>query len=420
MPEFRTPSAPPCFTCSLAPESVVVLAGGLGTRLRSVLPDRPKPMADIDGIPFLELLLRDVALADPGQIILCVSFMKEVIQEHFGDNFLGIPVLYSEESEPLGTGGAIKQAFDLFHLDDALVLNGDSYVKVDYNKLLLSCRHDPLGLVLVHVEDANRYGRAEVADGRVLSLLEKSPEHTPGLVNAGVYKISRKLFSANLPRRFSFEKDVLEPDVRSLHPRFLTAEGYFIDIGIPESLALAQCELKERILGKPLHPALFLDRDGVICVDKRHVYKIEDCEFIDGIFDICRRAKAQGQLLVVITNQAGIAKGLYTMEDYFRFRDYVHAEFEKQDCPIDAEYFCPFHVDGMAPFRRRSFFRKPNPGMILAAARDLNIDLSRSSLIGDKESDLEAARRAGVSSCTLVGNDTLTPIKKGGDICTLL
>lgn len=374
----------------------MVLAGGLGTRLRSVLPDRPKPMADIDGLPFLELLLRDVALADPGKIIFCVSFMKEMIQEHFGDNFLGIPIFYSEESEPLGTGGAIKQAFDLFRLNEALVLNGDSYVKVDYNKLFLTCKNDPLDLVLVHVEDANRYGRVEVADGRVLSLLEKSPEHTPGLVNAGVYKISRGIFSADLPRRFSFEKDILEPSVRSLHPRFLPAEGYFIDIGIPESLALAQRELKEHILGKPLHPALFLDRDGVINVDKHHVFKIEDCEFIDGIFDLCRQAKAQGHLLVVITNQAGIAKGLYTEDDYFRFRDYVHAEFEKQACPIDAEYFCPFHADGIPPFRRLSFFRKPNPGMILAAARDFNIDLSRSTLIGDKESDLEAGRRAGV------------------------
>lgn len=396
MPDSPILSDSSCRSCSLAPESVVVLAGGLGTRLRSVLPDRPKPMADIDGIPFLELLLRDVALADPGQIILCVSFMKEVIKEHFGDNFLGIPILYSEESEPLGTGGAIKQAFDLFRLNEALVLNGDSYVKVDYNKLFLTCENDPLGLVLVHVEDANRYGRAEVADGRVLSLLEKSPEHTPGLVNAGVYKISRRIFSADLPRRFSFEKDILEPSVRSLHPHFLPAEGYFIDIGIPESLTLAQRELKAHVLGKPLHPALFLDRDGVINVDKHHVFKIEDCEFIDGIFDLCRQAKAQGHLLVVITNQAGIAKGLYTEADYFQFRDHVHAEFEKQACPIDAEYFCPFHVDGIPPFRRRSFFRKPNPGMILAAARDLNIDLSRSTLIGDKESDLEAGRRAGV------------------------
>lgn len=374
---------------------VVILAGGYGSRLRSVLSDRPKPMADIDGIPFLELLLRDIAFSDPGKIILCVSYMKEVIQEYFGDHFMGIPVLYSVESEPLGTGGAIKQAFDLFHLDDALVLNGDSYVKVDYNNLLLSCRHDPLGLVLVHVDDANRYGRVEIADGRVLSLLEKSPEHTPGLVNAGVYKISRSLFSANLPRRFSFEKDVLEPSVHSLHPRFLTAEGYFIDIGIPESLALAQRELKEHVLGNPLHPALFLDRDGVVCVDKHHVYKIEDCEFIDGIFELCRIAKAQGYLLVVVTNQAGIAKGFYTEADYFQFRDYVHAEFKKQGCPIDAEYFCPFHENGNPPFRRRSFFRKPNPGMILAAARDLNIDLSRSILIGDKDSDIAAAQKAG-------------------------
>ena len=102
--------------------NIIILAGGFGTRLQSVVKDVPKPMADINGTPFLELLMREILFCDPERIILCVSYMKDVIKQHFGDSFLGVPVLYSEENEPLGTGGAIKQAFDLFGLDEAVVL----------------------------------------------------------------------------------------------------------------------------------------------------------------------------------------------------------------------------------------------------------------------------------------------------------
>ena len=116
--------------------NIIILAGGFGTRLQSVVKDVPKPMADINGTPFLELLMREILFCDPERIILCVSYMKDVIKQHFGDSFLGVPVLYSEENEPLGTGGAIKQAFDLFGLDEAVVLNGDTYVQVNYSEFI--------------------------------------------------------------------------------------------------------------------------------------------------------------------------------------------------------------------------------------------------------------------------------------------
>ncbi|WP_428045578.1 D-glycero-alpha-D-manno-heptose-1,7-bisphosphate 7-phosphatase [Candidatus Avelusimicrobium fimicolum] len=150
--------------------------------------------------------------------------------------------------------------------------------------------------------------------------------------------------------------------------------------------------------------ALFLDRDGVINVDKHHVYKIEDCEFVPGIFDLCRQAKQKGYLLVVVTNQAGIAKGIYTEEEYFLFRDYVHAEFARQNCPIDAEYYCPYHPQGKGPYAKVSDWRKPAPGMILQAEQDWDIDLAQSILIGDKGSDIQAGQAAGLKRCILVQN----------------
>lgn len=142
--------------------------------------------------------------------------------------------------------------------------------------------------------------------------------------------------------------------------------------------------------------ALFLDRDGVINIDKGFVHKIEDCEFVEGIFDICLKAKQNGFLLIVATNQSGIARGYYTEADFHKLMAYIKQEFVGRGCPLDDVFYCPFHPDGFQPYRRDSGDRKPAPGMILKAAEKYNIDLSRSAMLGDKESDMEAGVAAGV------------------------
>lgn len=152
--------------------------------------------------------------------------------------------------------------------------------------------------------------------------------------------------------------------------------------------------------------ALFLDRDGVINIDKGYVHKIADCEFMPGIFDLCRLARAKGYLLIVITNQSGIARGYYAEKDFQTLMDWMREEFSRQNCPLDAVYHCPFHEKGIGEYRRASPDRKPEPGMILKAAAQYGLDLSRSMLIGDKQSDIEAGERAGVGRNILV-NDSL-------------
>ncbi|MCR4917704.1 MAG: HAD-IIIA family hydrolase [Alphaproteobacteria bacterium] len=378
--------------------NIVILAGGFGTRLQSVVRDVPKPMADINGTPFLELLMRELCFLDPERFVLCVSYLKDCIKNHFGDNFLGIPVVYSEENEPLGTGGAIKQAFNLFKIDDALVLNGDSYISANYAKFLQKSQNEKLAIMLKQVDNANRYGRVEVVDNRIVAFCEKQPIIQPGLINAGIYKVNKSLFTNDLPQKFSFEKDVLEPTIPNLRPKYMVADDYFIDIGLPESYAAAQRELKSVIFGNATNLALFLDRDGVINKDIGYLHTIKDCKFNPWIFGICKVFKQRGYKLIVVTNQAGIAKGKYTEQDYKILTEYIHSEFRKQDCEITAEYHCPYHIDGFPPYNRNSFYRKPNPGMILRAAKDHNIDLSKSILIGDSETDIMAGARAGIKT----------------------
>lgn len=143
--------------------------------------------------------------------------------------------------------------------------------------------------------------------------------------------------------------------------------------------------------------ALFLDRDGVINVERHYVYRIEDFEFMPGIFALCEAAAAAAMRLVVVTNQAGIGRGYYTSDDFGRLTRWMCAEFARRGIDIAAVYHCPYHPNaGIGEYRRESFDRKPNPGMLLRARDDLGLDLARSALVGDKDSDIAAGRAAGV------------------------
>jgi D-glycero-D-manno-heptose 1,7-bisphosphate phosphatase len=146
--------------------------------------------------------------------------------------------------------------------------------------------------------------------------------------------------------------------------------------------------------------ALFLDRDGVINIDKGYVHKIEDFEFIEGIFDLCKSYQDKGYLIIVITNQAGIARGYYTEEDFLKLSEWMKKEFAKRNVIITDIFYCPHHPD----FTGECECRKPKPGMILKAAKKYNIDLSESILIGDKITDIEAGKRAGIKNCYIIDN----------------
>ena len=153
---------------------------------------------------------------------------------------------------------------------------------------------------------------------------------------------------------------------------------------------------------KICRPALLLDRDGVINIDHAYVNKPEDFIFIDGIFELCRKASQLGYLIFVITNQSGIGRGLYTEHDFLKLTDWMNQVFKTQGINIDKVYFCPFHPEhGVGDYKKVSLCRKPAPGMIYKAAREFDIDLAGSVLVGDKETDIQAGAAAGVG-CNLL------------------
>ena len=149
-------------------------------------------------------------------------------------------------------------------------------------------------------------------------------------------------------------------------------------------------------------PALFLDRDGVINIDHAYVHRREDFDFVEGIFELVRTARERGYLVFVITNQAGIGRGKYTEADFHTLTEWMCGEFAAQGASIDKVYFCPYHAEhGVGHYKVDSPFRKPNPGMILQAAQEFDVDLGASLLLGDMETDIQAGARAGVGRTLL-------------------
>lgn len=228
----------------------IVLAGGLGTRLRERARGLPKPMALVAGRPFLEYVLDRLIEGGVSDITLSVGYQAESIQSHFGTNYRGATLRYAVEAEPLGTGGAI--AFALHGQDDdpVLVLNGDTFLALDYRNLVHWYEQNPtpVAIVLRKVPDVARFGAVIMERERVTGFAEKG-KAGPDLINAGVYIVCPKVFSTfGVSGKFGFEADFLERYCNVLKPRAYVTDAYFIDIGIPEDFDRAQRELRTTVL----------------------------------------------------------------------------------------------------------------------------------------------------------------------------
>lgn len=218
---------------------VVVLAGGLGTRLRGVIPDgTPKPMATVAGRPFLEWVLDDCLRAGATDFVLLVGHRADVIRDHFGSTYSGVPIRYATEAAPSGTGGAVRDALPLLE-DRFVVMNGDTFVGAPLRDLVGALDDAEFAMALASVPDVGRFGGVAIEHGRVTALREKGPSG-PGMINAGVYAMRRRFVESFPADSFlSFERDVMEPRVPELRPPFTACLGTFFDIGVPDDLRAA-------------------------------------------------------------------------------------------------------------------------------------------------------------------------------------
>jgi D-glycero-alpha-D-manno-heptose 1-phosphate guanylyltransferase len=379
-------------------KEAIILAGGLGTRLRDTVPDLPKCMAHVAGRPFLYYVINYLRSQRVERFIFSLGYKHEIIEEYLETQFATLNYHCVIEKEPLGTGGAILEASQKASDKNVLVTNGDTLFKIDGEKLS-SLHHQQEAdctLALKPMRDFDRYGVVSLDDNHRVTDFKEKQHYASGLINGGVYALNLTTFKAEgLPAKFSFEKDYLEKLYSERKIFGVVDDGYFIDIGIPEDYHRAQHEL----LPSPFdlkeidrNWTLFLDRDGVINIDKdgSYVFTPDEFIFMDGAPDLFKKLNDAFRHIIVVTNQRGVGRGLMTEESlksiHHKMKDGIHRSGGK----IDSIYYCTAN-DRFNPER------KPNPGMAFRARADFpDIDLSKSVIVGNNISDMRFGRNAGM------------------------
>ena len=378
--------------------TVAILCGGLGTRLGALTQDTPKPLLPVGGMPFLDHLLLEIGRFGFRKIVLLAHFRPEAIAAFACTSGaaarFGLEISVSVEPEVAGTGGALHHARAQLS-DPFLLLNGDTWLEINYHALL--ARLDESGAVaalgLRGVADPDRYNTAELADGMIGRFARDRSAQGVGLINGGVAACSGALLE-RLPAKGSIENLIWPGLATEGRLAGLATAGYFLDIGIPEAFALAQTAIP----AQHTRGAVFFDRDGVLNLNHGHVGSLDRFEWVEGAREAVRLVNESGLYAFVVTNQAGVAKGYYGEAEVIALHAHVQAELNASGAHIDAFRYCPYHVDGtVAAYARDSDWRKPAPGMLLDLMREWPVDPARSVLIGDNDSDLAAARAAGIA-----------------------
>lgn len=362
-----------------------ILAGGFGTRLRQVVADRPKVLAEVLGRPFLYHILDRLARAGIARAVICTGFLAEQLEAEVGPAYRGISLAYSREDTPLGTGGALALALSRHPCELALALNGDSLVEADLGAYLTWFREQdiPAALLLVPVDDTSRFGRVDVdGQGRVLAFREKG-FNGPGWINAGVYLLRSEALAGIEPGlNASIETEVFPQLANSGQLGAFQVQGRFLDIGTPESYGAAGRFLRG-IGPETGHRAVFLDRDGTVIKEQNYLHDPDGVELLPGAAEGLRQMQALGLLLVLVTNQSGVGRGYFGRDAVERVHGRLLELLEAQGVDLDAIYLCPHTPDEACSCR------KPLPGLILRASTDLGIDPAQSFVIGDKPCDVD-------------------------------
>ena len=375
----------------------IILAGGLGTRLRDVIGEVPKCMAPVGGKPFLQYQLEWLSRFDVDHVVLSVGYLREQIVDFIKSREWPFDVTFAVEKEPLGTGGGIRLALSKCRGKQVYVLNGDTFFNVDLNELTFTA---PVTLALKPMRDFERYGAVDW-DGDLVEAFREKAYCEEGLINGGVYAIDRSQLDMSLfPKKFSFEQEVLEPLADYGLVAGVRQDGYFIDIGIPDDYARAQRELPEiqavlkasdAVLASDAN-TLFLDRDGVInrWLPGDYVRSWEMFAFLPGILECLRKWAEHFKHIIIVSNQRGVGKGKMTQEELDAIHTRMLSEIEAAGGRIDAIYTCT-EPDKDHPMR------KPQPGMFLAACRDYpGIVPERSLMLGDSDGDRQFAANCGM------------------------
>ena len=393
-------------------DQCVILLGGLGTRLGEITKTMPKPLLPVGGAPFVEVLIAEARRRGFRRFVLLAGHKSEMVRaflvERDIERRFDCRVELSIEPTPFGTGGAVVNALPLL-ADEFLLLNGDTWF--DFNWRDLVARGARAGaeaaLSLRRVAQPDRYETVVTEGDRVTEIRPRRAGLDSAAINGGVYYLTRRALEG-LACPSSLETDLLPALVRRGALAAHEYSGFFIDIGIPETLAAADRLVPEA----RRRPAIFFDRDGVLNVDHGYVHAPHQVDWVEGARDAVKWANDSGYFVFVVTNQAGVAKGHYQEEAIGLLHGWMNEQLAAEGAAIDDWRYCPFHPEGsVEAYRRAHDWRKPNPGMINDLLGAWPVERGGSFLVGDKDSDLQAATAAGLPSVLFAGGDLLALVR---------
>ena len=402
----------------------IIMAGGRGTRIAELFPDIPKPLIPVDGMPILEREIRSLASQGFKDLILTVGYLADKIMAYFGDGSqLGVTIDYFVEETPLGNAGALFQLRNKIGDEPFFLLNADAAFDVDFNRMLAFHKmHGGIVTLFTH-PNSHPYDSGLIIadnDGHVekwLSKEDERPQWYNNRVNAGLHIIDPSVLELSLKNldidsNTGFPKGKVDLDRQILKPLCGTKKmfcydspEYVKDMGTPERYHQVESDYKNGVVQarnlKNMQKAFFLDRDGTINKYVGFLRNIDDFELIDGVTEAIKQINQSSYLAIVVTNQPVIARGEVSWEELNEIHKKMETLLGKDGAYIDGIYICPHHPDkgfeGERPeYKFNCECRKPKPGLLLLAAKDFNIDLSQSIMIGDSERDVEAGVNAGV------------------------
>lgn len=403
----------------------VIMAGGKGTRISSIASDIPKPMIEIDGVPVLEreiYCLRDQGFTD---IIITVSHLGSVIINYFGDGSgispvtgepFGVNIEYYMEETPLGNAGA------LFHLkdkltEDFLLLNADAIFDIDFNRMVKYHKKKGGLVTLFTHPNSHPYDSGLIIagkDGSVEQWLTKEdmrPKNYRNRVNAGLHVVSPKILETQVgSSKVDLDRQLLKPLSGTGQMFCYDSPEYVKDMGTPERYYSACEDYKAGIIARKnlrkKQRAIFLDRDGTINKYVGFLCDIDKFELLPGVADAIKEINASGYLAIVVTNQPVLARGEVTWDELQEIHNKMETLLGYEGAYLDAIYLCPHHPHSgyegeVKELKIECDCRKPKPGMLLNAARDFNIDLTQSWMVGDGENDVMAGMNAGCKTALI-------------------
>jgi D-glycero-D-manno-heptose 1,7-bisphosphate phosphatase len=385
---------------------LVILAGGKGSRIKKYLQNKPKPMLKFNKIFFLQYLINNFSKYPFNKIYILTGYKNKIIYKNFHKKLFNLTeVICLKEKKPMGTGGALLNLKKI-KINDFILANGDTVFDINIKNLINSYKKNKIGCIALaqNNKNTNSFKLNNLGLNKNLLLYKKKSS----LMNGGIYFFKKKILNLLPNKHSSLEEDVL-PNI--IKKKLITGKLYkefFLDIGTPKYLKKSERNLKNYFY----KPAAFLDRDGVINYDYGYVHKRKNFKFKKGVIKGLQYLIKKNYLIFIVTNQAGIAKGVFKENDFFNLHNGLKNKLMKSNIYFDDIQYSPFHPMGkIIKYRKKSSLRKPGNKMIKNILKKFLIDMKNSFMIGDKKSDKICAQRSNLNF-TYAENNFLNQVKK--------